>query len=337
MIKFYTKNLKLIIPISIISILLLIVLTLSLKNNDIVKLIKISKEIVNINTSLGEGVKNQSFEYNTAYDLLQSNLKSFKNISSDLNNMPLKQNNSKEMRDSLLDYTNLNIALYDSALNILNNGEVEYFSNFYNILLTNEKQILKASNDLSNSKLDISFPKSANLFFISLNNYINTLYKSNREKDISDSQRLDFLLYTNSVVSDFSTLKEDLYVALIKIREDKRDLSILLNDINNKRSKFTSIKDKSYSISIPSNAQNCYASLEDMINSYEVYINSLESSVKSEIALNKENINTKTKLSINSKSTRNLEEKYSDTFDKYSSFISSFELFQNAISDYKNK
>lgn len=336
MIKLYKKNLKFIIPISTIIILLLIVLTVSLKNNDITKLTKISKEIVNINTSLRDGVKNNTFDYNSAYNLLQNNLKSFNNIHSDLNTMTLKKNSSEEMKALLLEYTNLNIDLYNSALNILNNHEIEDFTNLYKNLIANEKNILKASDDLSDSKLNISFPKSADLFFVSLNNYINNLYKLNREKDISASQKLDFLLYTNSIISDFSSLKEDLQTALIKIREDKRDLSILLNDINDKRSKFSEIKNKSYSVSIPSGAQNCYTSLEDMINSYEVYINSLESSVKSEIILNKEN-NNKVSLSINHKSSRDLDEKYADAFDKYSNFISSFELFQNAISDYKNK
>lgn len=336
MIKLYKKNLKFIIPISTIIILLLIVLTVSLKNNDITKLTKISKEIVYINTSLKEGVKNNTFDYNSAYNILQNNLKSFDNIHSDLNNITFKKNSSEEMRALLLEYTDLNIDLYNSALNILNNQEVENFTKLYKDLIANEKNILTASDHLSNLQLNISFPKSADLFFVSLNNYINNLYKLNREKDISDSQKLDFLLYTNSVISDFSSLKEDLQTALIKIREDKRDLSILLNDINDKHSKFSEIKNKSYSVSIPSGAQNCYNYLEDMINSYEVYINSLESSVKAEIILNKEN-NNKVSLSISNKSSGNLDEKYADAFDKYSNFISSFESFQNAISDYKNK
>lgn len=337
MIQLYKKNLKFIIPISTILILLLIVLTVSLKNNDITKLTKISKEILNINTSLKEGVKNNTFDYNLSCDLLRNNLESFNNIRSELNTISLKKSNYEEMRTLLLDYATLNIHLYNSALNILNNQEIEDFADLYKNLINNEKNILKASEHLSNSKLNISFPKSADLFFVSLNNYINNLYKSNREKDISASQKLDFLLYTNSVISDFSRLKEDLQTALITIREDKRDLSILLNDISDKHSKFSEIKNKSYSISIPSGAQNCYTSLEDMINSYEVYINSLESSVKSEITLNKQNSNTENSLSITHKSSSDLDEKYADAFDKYSNFISSFDLFQNAISDYKNK
>lgn len=337
MIQLYKKNLNFIIPISTILILLLIVLTVSLKNNDITKLTKLSKEIVNINTSLKEGVKSNTFDYNVAFDLLQNNLESFNNIRSELNTISLKKNSSEEMRTLLLDYVTLNIDLYNSALNILNNQDVEDFANLYKNLINNEKNIIKASDHLSNLELNISFPKSADSFFVSLNNYINNLYKSNREKEISASQKLDFLLYTNSVISDFSRLKEDLQAALIKIREDKRDLSILLNDINDKRSEFSEIKNKSYSVSIPSGAQNCYTSLEDMINSYEVYINSLESSVKSEITLNKENNTAKNSLSITHKSSIDLDEKYADAFDKYSNFISSFDSFQNAISDYKNK
>ena len=331
-INFYKKNLKFIIPISIFMMLILIVLTLSLKNNDTTKLTKLSKEIVAINESLKDTIKNDTLDYNKTCSILQNNLESFNKILSELNSVPLKKADSEESRSLLLNYTHLNVDLYTSALNILNNKESEDFSTLYKSLITNEKKILKSSTDLSNLELSISFPKSANIFFVYLNNYINTLYKSNREKDISNSQKLDFLLYLNSVVSDFSKLKEDFQIALIKIREDKRDLSILLNDINNKRSIFLDIKNKSYSISIPSGAQSYYMSLEDTINSYEVYIDSLEASVKSEIALNNE-----ISLYRSYNSTKTLDEGYSDANDKYSNFISTFESFQNAISDYKNK
>lgn len=333
MINFFKKSFKFLIPIFTIIILILIVLTLYLKNNDIIKLTKISQEIVNMNESLKDAAQNNTFDYDKACIILQNNLEHFNNIHSELNSIQLKKPGSKEIKDLLSSYINLNINLYDSALKILSDKEVEDFSILYKNLIANEKKILKASTDLSSSELDIYFPKSANIFFVSLNNYINTFYKSNREKDISTSQKLDFLLYVNSVIRDFSKLKEDLQTALIKIREDKRDLSILLNDINDKRSAFSEIKNKSYSVSIPSGAQDCYISLEYMINSYEVYINSLESSIKSEIALNSNN----NSLSKNYKSTNSIDEDYSDTFDKYSNFISTFESFQNAISDYKNK
>lgn len=339
MIKLHKKNIKIIIPISAIIIILLIVLTLSIKNNDMTKLTKISKEIVTINTSLNTAIKDDGFDYPKACEVLKNNLELFNNVNSELQSIKLKKTTSEEMKQALSDYINSNVVLYNSALDILNNQELENFSNLYKSLVQNEKTILKTSNDLSNSSLNIYFPKSANTFFVGLNNYINTLYKSNRDNEILNSQKLDFLLYINGVFSDFSGLKEDVHDALVKIREDKRDLSVLLDDINNKRSIFSEVKNKSYSISIPSGAQDCYSALEEMLNSYEVYLNSLETSVKSEIAFSKGNNNSKTSMTLfeNYKSSDDIDNSYADTFDKYSTFISSFESLENTVSDYKNK
>lgn len=59
-----------------------------------------------------------------------------------------------------------------------------------------------------------------------------------------------------------------------------------------------------------------------MLNSYEVYINSLQKSVETE---------------INEPTSTDIDSNYDDSFDKYKSFLSYFDSFENAINDYKNK
>lgn len=340
MIAFDKKYLKVVLSISFIVIFLFIILIIPIKNSDISKLTKISNEILTLNASLNKTIQDDNLNSNNKiFEILQNNLKSLNTINSKLQNVQLKRSSSIKIKRILYDYTNLNVELYNSTLNILNNYQTQNFADLYKNLINNEQRILKISNDLSNSSLNISFYKSDSTFFINLNKYINSLYKLNREKDISNSQKSDFLLYINSVFSDFSKLKEDLRPALIKIRQDNRDISILLDDILNKRSTFSKIRNNSFSISVPWDAQNCYMALEEMLNSYEVYLNSFESSVKNEIIFSSQNSNSKNKLIVfnHNNSSDTIDKSYDDAFDKYSSFISSFKELENAVSEYKNK
>ena len=339
MINFYKKYMSYLIPILAFIVLLLIVLTLYLKNNDINKLSKLSNEIVSLNSSLKSATLNENFDYDKACIVLESNLNSLKDIKSRISQLELKKSESEKIRQSLNNYININMDLYTVSLNILKNKEVESFPALYKDLINKEKILLESSISISNSSINVNLPKDANIFFVKLNKYINDLYKSNRENDINNSHKLEFLLSINNIFSDISTLKEDIKPALEKIREDKRDISILLDDINKKRSILSAIKDKSYSISIPVGAENCYSSLEEVINSYTIYIDSLESSIKNEISNSKISNNTKTKKTISTLiiHPNNINDLYSDTFEKYSDFLSSINSFEDSLSAYKNK
>lgn len=322
MIKVQKKHIKFIIPILLSIIFIIIAITFTLESNDINKLSKISKEIISINSSLPNPKTNDNFDYDKTCDTLKKNLTSLNNINSTFEQMKFKKSSSEDIRNSLSNYINLNISLYNSALDILNNQSEDNFSDLYKQLIKYENDISQSTTSLSDKGINISFPSTANNFFHSINKYVNAIYKSNRETDITSSQKLDFSLYLDNVVSNFSNLKEDVQPALLKIREDNRNLSILLDDINNKKSDFNKIKNDSYSVSIPSGAQNSYEALEDMLNSYEIYINSLQKSVETE---------------INKPNSTDIDSNYDDSFDKYKSFLSYFDSFENAINDYKNK
>ncbi|SFC82813.1 hypothetical protein [Clostridium uliginosum] len=319
------KLLKILLPLTACIIFILILLTLFIKNNDINKLNKISKNIVHVNASLKFIEKDGVFDSLSASELLQDKKSSLNDLINNLNELKLNNSNLEPLKKDLSNYINLNLNLYDCSLDILNNKNPENFETSYKKLVDNEKAILISTQNFSKTKLSISFPKEANTFFANLNKYVNNLYKLTREKDIKDEQKRDFILNMNNIYDSFSNLKQDFKPALIKIREDNRDLSVLLYDIKDKKSSFSDIKNKSYSVSIPIGGESCYETLEEMLNSYNSYINSLEQSVKNEIALLNE-----------SSSKKNIDDIYEDTFNKYSDFLDYLEAFETAINLYKN-
>lgn len=317
------KSLKILITITISIIFLIVLFTLFLKNKDLNKLNQASKNIVHLNSSLKSKEKDGTFDSSSACKLLDTNKSSLNKSIINLSTLKLNDRNLETLKDQLYDYSQLNLKLYNSSLAILNNRNAENFEKLYEDLIKSEKDVLLATDNLSKKGLVISFPKEANIFFSNINRYVNQVYKSNREKDIYDEQKRDFIYNMNDILNNFTSLQDDFRPAISKIREDNRDLSILLCDINNKRSSFNDIKNKSYSISIPIGADKCYESLEEMLNSFESYINSLENNIKTEV-------------NLPSNKKENIESLYEDTYNKYSTFLECFDTFKTSIYSYKN-
>ncbi|NFI05522.1 hypothetical protein FC959_14160 [Clostridium botulinum] len=307
-------------------ILILILLTLFFKNTELNKINKISKTIVTINSSLKLDENDATLDFKNTKQILNENLNLLNSLDNNLTNLALKKSDSNKLKSNLSNYLKLNINLYNSIISILNNKNNENFQSLYQDLIKNEEALTKETDKLSEAGVKISIPKSLKKFFISLNRSLNESYKSIRENDIISEQKRDFFVQINDLLNKFSSLKNDVKPALEKIREDNRDLSIVIYDINEKRSNFNTIKDSSISISIPVGGENCYEALEEIIASYDSYINSLEKSIKNEM-----NLRDKSKSTLN-----NIDELYTDTFDKYDYFLSCFDNLQKAILSYKH-
>lgn len=325
MIKMQSKYIKFLIPAVIIFVSSLIVLTLSFKNNDLHKLYTVSKEVSSLNKDLGSAFDNDEFDFNASITILKTNLAELEKLNIFLNNIDVKNKNN-DLKNQLSSYIKSNITLYEASLSMLNINNPNKFSIIYNNLLKAEQKILLETDNLKNNGLDINFPRESNIFFIKLNKYANDSFKNNRESDIIYSQKQDFLLDINLLLSDFSYLKEDLQPALNNIKENQRDLSILLSDINTKRSKYLGAKEKSYSMVLPQGTHDCHSSLVEMLNSYEVYLNSIEKSIQYDINNSNSNDNKTTKI---------IQNYYKDSFDKYSIFLSCYDDLKNDIKIYK--
>ena len=319
------KSLKIISLLFGLFILILILLTLFFKNTELNKINKISKTIVNINSSLKFDENDAKLDFKNTKQILDENLNLLNALDNTLTNLTLKKSNSNELKNNLSNYLKLNINLYNSIISIINNKNNENFQSLYQDLVKNEEAFIKETDKLSESKIKISTPKNLKTFFISFNKFLNESYKSIRENDIISKQKREFFIQINDLLNKFSELKDDVKPALEKIREDNRDLSILICDLNEKRSDFNKVKDTSISISIPVDGKECYETLEETISSYDSYINSLEKSIKNEMQLH-----DKSKLILD-----NIDELYTDTFDKYNYFLSCFDNLQKTILSYK--
>lgn len=320
-------NKKLIIGLAIIIILpLLILLCIKLTptNRNLSKLNDLADKIEDCNLSLRKAISDQTIDTEEAEGALSSGLITLNLIKDDLSNIILSESKQK-VKDKTAEILDYNINLYNITLNIIKNPTSKDLSKQYADFTKNYELLLSNYDSLYLLGIKSKFPKDAQTFFENSSLYISSVVKLNREKDIITDQRREYTSTLEECLTSFNAINEDLKPALEKIREDGRSLDVLLTDIREKKSKLNIIKNKSYSITIPVEGNACYEHLEETINSYELYITTLEHSIVIE------------KSSSNSLDDKNIKENYTNSFSKYSDFLKSLSLLEKEVGEFKNK
>ncbi|MGG7178910.1 hypothetical protein ACQPU1_15060 [Clostridium paraputrificum] len=320
-------NKKLLIALSLIVILpllILVIIKLTPSHRDIAKMNKLSKEIKECNLTLNKAINDQSIDSEKSEALLSSGIVKLKELDDELFATTVVQKN-QAIKEKLYETLTYNINIYELTLGLIRNpNDKEIISKFneytktYNLLVSNYK-------DLKSSGLKVDFPDSTKKFFDNSSYFINAVIKINRETDIKVDQKKAYVVSLEECINAFSEIDEDLKPALEKIKEDGRSLEVLLKDIKDKKSKFSEIKSKSYSLTIPEKGNDCYEILQDTITFYDLYITSLEHSIILE------------KSSSNANDDENIGKNYNNSFSKYSDFTKSLKELNAELDNFNNK
>lgn len=307
----------------ILPLIILLVINLTPTNSDLRDLNKYGNEITLCNASLKNAFDNNGVNLNEAEDILSTKLISLNQIKNNIFSLDVVEGtlNSKSKLLETLDY---NISIYELCLSLIRNPKDKDIVTTYNNYYTTYSLCISNYDTLPLLGIKMKFPEDATNFFEASFNYFNILIKINRESDIRTDQNKDYVTNLRDCIAPFDNINEDLQPALNNIREEKRSLDILLNDIKIKKSKLNEIKNTSYSLTIPDEGNECYSLLENTINYYDLYITDLEHSIIVE------------KSSSNDENNKNVQENYSNSFSKYTDFIKSLKDL-NAELDNFNK
>lgn len=324
-IKEIKLNKKLIIGLAIIislPLLILLCIKFTPNNKNLSKLNNLTTKIEDSNKSLKDAVSEHTIDTEQSESLLASGLVTLNTIKEDLSEITFSNDYSK-IKDKTSEVLDYNIKLYEITLSILRNPTDKDITAKYTDFTKNYELLLSNYESLSLLGVKSNFPESAKTFFDNSSLYISTIIQLNRDKDILTSQKQEYISILEECLTSFKSINEDLKPALSKIKEDGRSLDVLLSDIREKKSKLNIIKNKSYSITIPEQGNTCYEYLQNTINFYELYITSLEHSIVVE------------KSSSSSVTDENIANNYTNSFSKYSDFITSLEQFEKEINEFK--
>ena len=290
-------------------------------NKELNELDNICLQIKICNSSLNEAISNETIDFELAESTLVTNTLALENIKKNLENLSLAEDN-EPIREKLIETLDLNIQLYNLTLLLIKNPQSEDFTANFSEFTKEFELLLKDYEYLKLSGLNIEFPSEANDFFNCTSNYINTLIKINREADIKTNQKSSYVLNLKSCINDLDTISEDLRPTLETIRHDNRSVDVLSKDLKLKRSTLNKIRNKTYLFNIPENGKSYYMLLTEVINSYNVYLSSLESSIASEKSSNANSNN------------KSISSNYVDSFSKYEDYKSVLSEFKTDLDNW---
>lgn len=285
-------------------------------NKEMKSLKSIGMKINKINQSLSKGIKDLSLDTNNSIEVLSTGTKQLKEIPLELSSIKTNYESTTNIKDELVDALSTTIALYDYSIYMINNPEKVVSDDNISELTSYKDDCLNTYKFLTDQGIDLSFSDETIIFFDNIQNYLNALIKVNKAQNIINSQKQDFIISLENLIPYLNTLTEDLGPALNKIKEDKRDLQVLIDDIDAKESIYKDVQSKLLSSSIPDGYGDYYTSLDEFSKLYMPYI----SSFKTALIFDKSCVDPiKSKNEINN-NYKNVFSKYQDVFASYSKF-----------------
>ena len=176
---------------------------------------------------------------------------------------------------------------------------------------------------LEDSNIKINFSDGSIKFFDNFSNYINTLIKINRDSEFTSKQQKDFMYTLESFNDDITYLNEDLTLAINKVREDKRDFQGIIDDIYNKEETFNNLKQKATFLSIPEGCMEIYESLNEYLNTYSIYLNTIKEAV----------IYEKTSSNVDEASEQ-INKNYKNSTSKRNDVLKAYASYENKIKNF---
>ncbi|MCR1952135.1 MULTISPECIES: hypothetical protein [unclassified Clostridium] len=276
----------------------------------------IGNELNTVNTNLESGIKDLTIDTTKSYDLLVSGSNKLKELLNLTSQVEDTDSEISSIKNDLSNAISSTISLYDNCINILSNpkditssADLDNFNSFKEICL-------KDYSILAQDKINIDFSNDTLQFFDNTYNYLNTIIKVNRDSEFQNTQQREFFLRLDSFNSEFNSLNEDLMPAINKIREDKRDLQVIVEDLYSKEKSYENLKSKIISMSIPDGCMDIYDALDEYFNMYYIYLKSIKEAVIYEKTCSDID---KFSKEIN-KNYKNATSKRNDVIDAYSNY-----------------
>ncbi|GIM29942.1 hypothetical protein CPJCM30710_26080 [Clostridium polyendosporum] len=274
----------------------------------------LSKEVTKINDSLKDSINGNTIDTETSISLLTDNLDKLLKAKNKLDTISPSKRYISTYKNFMLGISN-NLRLYEQTLAIIKSPTSKDIATSLENINKYEKDCLKYYSLCKKDNLPLVQSQNFTKFFSNVSFYINQIIKLNRDSDIKNDQKNDFLIALDECINKFVPLIEDLSPAIERTLNEKRSFVTIIDDVNSKSVIFEDLKKSFYAISVPADAIECFSDFEDTLKIYNLYITSL-------INIVKDNPNSL--------------EDFDDTFSKYKDLKLTIEKFEASYSKYRN-
>ena len=324
----YFKEHKSIVIVSLTLLFLLLFSLFFLSYNSKENMIKrdfknLSKDLAEINLTLSSGIKDLTIDTDITKNILSNGLDDLNDVLTSVSEIEEVSQDIASAKSNLTTALNSTISLYSSNLLILSNPEtikaiddLEQFSTLKETCIINYLE-------LQHNKININFSDETLIYFNNFSNYMNTLIKINRDSAFKNTQTRNYINTLENYKNEISYLNEDLSIAINKVREDKRDLQVIIDDIYKKEETYNNLKENVMFISIPEGCIEIYEALNEYLNSYSAYLNS----IKEAVIYEKTTKDTDKLSDVINKNYKNSTSKRDDVLETYNNYESKLKKF----------
>ncbi|MGL5353762.1 MAG: hypothetical protein ACRDA5_10645 [Clostridium sp.] len=289
-------------------------------NKETKQLKSIGSKLNKVNQSLNDGIHDFSIDTKKSDKLLSDGAITLKDLAFDLSAITTTSESTTSLKDELINALSTTIALYDYSVFIINNPEKIVSDENISELISYKDECSNSYSILTDRGIDISFSNDNIVFFDNIVNYLNTLLKLNKTQNIINAQKRDFIDSLKNLIPSLDILTENLEPALNKIKEDKRDLQGLIDDVESKEILCKDVQNKLVSSSIPDGYGDYYTSLDEFLKLYNPYM----STFKNALIYDK---STTDKV----KNKSQIADNYKNSFSKYEDALTSYSKFKELL------
>lgn len=283
--KIYTHP---IVGVLIIIAFTIILLSIPISNThkDLNNLISIGNTISKINSD--DNLNDSEITSNVYINSLEKKISDLESINITLKDINLNNKNINIL-DNMKSGLNYNILLYKKLVDMLQTPSAKNLYNSYSESLVLMQECEETYLSCQKDNIPLYLKSNDNNYLNNILFYLNQIIKLDRDSDIKISQRNDLVVSIDRLHRDFIPLMEDLLTLVDTIKNDNRNINILLPDVQEKINKFEILKNQLYLIPIPENSNKVFYSLEDIFYCYESYINSFSNALLNDINSNNDN------------------------------------------------
>lgn len=234
-----------------------------------------------INKNISQFNSNQAIDVNFAKEQLPNIIKDLSTLRDDLAN---SQPSSKYKKD----YENLksgldkNLLVYRQTLAILNNPSGRDVEVSMENLKTYRNDCMNFYSLINIHNIKISLPDTSLTFIDNVLNYSYSALRIRKETDIKAAQSQEFISNIDGLSSDFSKVKTNFYIYVLKIRKKEISYDDLLSQVNDNFANLNKVQADFKGLSIPPSAIPTYEAFKSLLDAYENYLRDFRLALTSE-------------------------------------------------------
>ncbi|MDF2503462.1 hypothetical protein [Clostridium sp.] len=218
-----------------------------------------------------------------------------------------------------------NILMYKQLFSIVNNPEAMDINTSMKNVINYKNNCENYYSSIGSNDKSFGLPKDSTILISNTSSYVSDLIKVKKDRDISNTQNMEFQNNLTDILTKFNSIKADLSYYSDSARKNTISYDNAIAKVQDNKYRFSSVTQQFSQINVPSNQIKIYTSFKNVFDDYNSYVDSFCSALKNE------------KVAANSKdSLLDASLLYKDANNKYTIMSKDFNALKDNFKNFIN-